>query len=255
MCGRFASFRDSQDLADELAVAEIADDARLLPPSWNVAPTDPVRIVVERPDRATGVVTRSLRVARWGLVPSWSKDPSAGAPMFNARAESLQDKPAFAKPFAARRCIVPAEGYFEWRKLADRGGSSGGSRVPKQAYWITRADGGVSALAGLYEFWRDPSRPDDDPARWVVSTTVVTTAASGTLAAIHDRVPLVLPPDTWDAWLSPGVGADEASGLLRTPGVGLRALPVGDAVGSVRNNDPSLIEEDPAPRDPEPVLV
>lgn len=253
MCGRFASFRDAQDLADELAVAEIADDARLLPPSWNVAPTDPVRIVVERPDRESGEVVRSLRVARWGLVPSWAKDLSVGSRMFNARAESLQDKPAFAKPFAVRRCLVPAEGYYEWRKLPDDGGSR--RTPPKQAYWITPSDGGVAALAGLYEFWKDPSRAEDDPDRWVVSTTVVTTAAVGPMAALHDRVPMVLPADAWEMWLSPEAGADEAAALLRGRGVDLATRPVGPAVGSVRNNDASLVEPDPAPKDEEPVLL
>ncbi|WP_125774152.1 SOS response-associated peptidase [Antribacter gilvus] len=264
MCGRFASFRDAQDLADEFALADVADDARLLPPSWNVAPTDPVRIVVERAAKDSDEVVRSMRVARWGLVPSWAKDPSVGSRMFNARAESLAGKPAFAKPFAVRRCLVPADGYFEWRKLPDpRGGGdvtagSGtgrASRVPKQAYWIHPPASGVAALAGLYEFWKDPSKDPDDPARWVVSATVVTTASSGTMELLHDRTPLVLPAGVWDAWLSPDVGADEAAGLLRATGVRLEATPVRDAVGSVQNNGPELVEPDPEPRDPEVVRL
>ncbi|MCA5892337.1 SOS response-associated peptidase [Isoptericola sp. NEAU-Y5] len=263
MCGRYASFRDAQDIADDLAVADIADDARLLPPSWNVAPTDPVRIVVERPQRIdgrnTGEITRSLRLARWGLVPSWAKDPGIGARMINARSETLLDKSAFAKPLGVRRCLLPADGYYEWRKLTlpdgapARAGST--SKVPKQPYWIHPAEGGVAALAGLYEFWRDRSKADDDPDRWLVSATVITTAASKDLERIHDRMPVILPADAWDAWLDPAVGAEEAMSIVGGPQVGMATRPVGDAVGSVQNNRPSLIEPDPDPRDPDVVAV
>ncbi|GAA2241782.1 SOS response-associated peptidase [Promicromonospora sukumoe] len=251
MCGRFASFTQTQDLADELAIAEIAEDARLLPPSWNVAPTDPVRIVVERAAKGSAEVSRSLRLARWGLVPSWSKDPSGGARMINARSESLVDKPAFAKPFKARRCLVLADGYYEWRKLSLP--ASGSKKVPKQPYWIHPAGPGVAAFAGLYEFWRNPAASESDPDRWLVSTTVVTRPASDDMAAIHDRMPLVLPPEAWNRWLDPTVG--DATDLLEIDNLPLATLPVGDAVGSVQNDGPSLIEADPEPRDPEPVRV
>jgi putative SOS response-associated peptidase YedK len=251
MCGRFASFTQTQDLADELAIAEIAEDARLLPPSWNVAPTDPVRIVVERASKGSTEVSRSLQLARWGLVPSWSKDPSGGARMINARSESLVDKPAFAKPFKARRCLVLADGYYEWRKLSLH--ATGSKKVPKQPYWIHPAGPGVAALAGLYEFWRNPAASESDPDRWLVSTTVVTRPASDDMAAIHDRMPLVLPPDAWNRWLDPAVG--DATDLLEIDNLPLATLPVGDAVGSVQNDGPSLIEADPEPRDPEPVRV
>lgn len=264
MCGRYASFRDAQDLADDLAVAEIADDARLLPPSWNVAPTDQVRIVVERPrrieGRSTGEITRSMRSARWGLVPSWAKDPGVGARMINARSETLLTKSAFARPLAVRRCLLPADGYYEWRRLPLPEGAPArsGGKVPKQAYWIHPADGGVAAFAGLYEFWRDRSKADDDPDRWLVSATVVTTAAHDGLERIHDRMPVVLPREAWDSWLDPAVGAPEAMAILGGPDgpddvepVGLATRPVGDAVGSVANNRPSLLERDPDPRDPD----
>lgn len=249
MCGRFASFTETQDLADQLAIAEIAEDARLLPPSWNVAPTDPVRIVVERAARDSEEVTRSVRLARWGLVPSWAKDPGVGARMINARSETLLDKPAFAKPFAARRCLVLADGYYEWRKLALP--ASGSKKVPKQPYWIHPSDHGVAAFAGLYEFWRNPAASETDPDRWLVSTTVVTRPASSRMAPIHDRMPLVLPRSAWDRWLDPAVR--DASCLLGVDNAPLTARPVGDAVGSVRNDGPELIEADPEPRDPEPV--
>ena len=246
MCGRYASFRDAQDIADDLAVAEIAEDARLLPPSWNVAPTDPVRIVVERAAKDTGEIVRSLRLARWGLVPSWAKDPGIGARMINARSESLLEKSAFAKPLAVRRCLLPADGYYEWRKLPK---PEGARKVPKQPYWIHPADGDIAALAGLYEFWRDPSKDDDDPDRWLVSTTVVTTAASPDLEQIHDRMPVALPRAAWDAWLDPAVGADEAAKIVNGAQAGMSTQPVTEAVNSVQNNGPHLVEPDPDPKD------
>ena len=145
MCGRYASFREDQSIADEFAVAVVADDVRLLPPSWNVAPTDGVRMVVERADRATGEITRQLRVARWGLVPSWAKDPSVGSRMINARVETVADKPAFARPFASRRALLPADGYYEWQAAAEPPpGAPRRRRPPKQPFWIHPADGDVA---------------------------------------------------------------------------------------------------------------
>lgn len=243
MCGRYASFREDQSIADEFAVATVADDVRLLPPSWNVAPTDGVRMVVERADRTTGEITRQLRVARWGLVPSWAKDPSIGARMINARVETLADKPAFAKPFAARRALLPADGYYEWQAAPEPpAGSPRGRRPPKQPFWIHPQDGSVAALAGLYEFWRDPTKADDDPERWIVSATVVTRAATEAMAPIHDRQPLLLPPEAWSAWLDPAVGADDARELLDLAPPELTATPVTTRVNTVVNDGPDLLE-------------
>ncbi len=231
MCGRYASFREAQDLADAFAATDIADDARLLPPSWNVAPTDPVRVVVERERE-----TRSLRVARWGLVPGWAKEPSVGSRMINARVETLEQKPAFRKALLARRCIVPAEGYYEWQRVERDG------KPAKQPYWIHAPDGAPLALAGLYEFWRDPDRADDDPQRWLVTTAIVTGDA-GLLGSIHDRRPVMLAPDRWDAWLDPARDtADAVLPLLAGPGPDLVPTPVSTAVNSVRNDGPELIE-------------
>jgi len=260
MCGRYASFTDAQSLADDLALAEVAEDARLLGPRWNVAPTDDVRIVVERPRRepapdggtTAGEITRSMQVARWGLVPSWAKDPGIGPRMINARRETLLEKSAFARPLAVRRCLVPADGYYEWRRLA---AAPAVRTVPKQAYWIHPEPGQITAFAGLYEFWRDPARPDGDPARWLVSTTIVTTAASGGLERVHDRMPVSLPRESWDAWLDPAVGAEQAHALLDAPVAPLHTRPVGPRVGNVRFDDPALLEPDDDPRDPELVLL
>ncbi|MCL3862434.1 SOS response-associated peptidase [Actinotalea sp. K2] len=246
MCGRYASFREAQDLADAFRVApqDVDDDVLDLPAAWNVAPTDPVRIVVEReshhdPDAPAPV--RSLRLARWGLVPGWAKDPSVGARMINARRETLAQKPAFRGAVATRRCLVPADGYYEWQPPPP--GSP--ARSPKQPFWIHRPDGAPLALAGLYAFWRDPSRPDDDPLRWVVSTTVVTGAAptgQPEIAAIHDRTPVVVPPERWDAWLDPALqDPTQAVALLDAPNPELLAERVPTLVNRVGTDGPELI--------------
>ncbi|MDM7830864.1 SOS response-associated peptidase [Cellulomonas edaphi] len=234
MCGRYASFREDQALADEFAIATVADDVRLLPPSWNVAPTDGVRIVVERADADSGESTRQLRVARWGLVPSWAKDPSGGARLINARVESLTEKPSFRSAAARRRAIVPMDGYFEWQKGPDG----------KTPYYLTSPDRRPLAAAGLYELWPDPLRDPDDPARWLWSVTVVTTSATDTLGHIHDRSPLVLPAHLWDDWLDPTpVPTERLQHLLASvPEPHLVPTEVGPAVGNVRHNGPELIE-------------
>jgi putative SOS response-associated peptidase YedK len=240
MCGRYASFRADQQIADEFAVAAIADDVRLLPPSWNVAPTHAVRIVVERPERledgSHGALVRQLRVARWGLVPSWAKDPSIGNRLINARLESLLDKPAFRGPLATRRALLPADGYYEWQTP-----TPGSSTTAKQPFYLHPADDAGLALAGLYEFWRDPSKSDDDPSRWLVSATIITTSATGELARIHDRCPLRLPRDAWGAWLDPAVDATGAMQIARTPAPQIVATPVSTAVNAVGNDGPELI--------------
>lgn len=260
MCGRYASFRDAQDLADEFAVAppDVAPDAAGLPPSWNVAPTDPVRVVVERRPRpgdasesADDAARRSLRLARWGLVPGWAKDPSIGSRMINARVETLDAKPAFRKALAVRRCLVPAEGYYEWQAPPQdappvAGPTGRRRRPPKQPFWIHPADGGPLAFAGLYEFWRDPARADDDPQRWLVTMTIVTGGAptdDPALAEIHDRQPVMLDPSRWDAWLDPDLtDTDRVMTLLRGPAPPLVATPVSTEVNAVGNDGPHLVE-------------
>ncbi|MBO1751855.1 SOS response-associated peptidase [Actinotalea sp. BY-33] len=249
MCGRYASFREAQDLADtfDIAPGAVAEDAAGLPPSWNLAPTDPVRIVVERAPRpepgdgaseAPPEVERSLRLARWGLVPGWAKDPSVGARMINARSESLVDKPAFRKALAVRRCLVPAEGYYEWQQPP----AGSPRRTPKQPFWIHPAQDEPMAFAGLYEFWRDRTRADDDPDRWLVTTTIVTASAEGDLAAIHDRRPVVLPRSAWDQWLSPARQDPEGAVALlgRTPPP-LLPTAISTAVNKVGTDGPELL--------------
>ena len=159
MCGRFVSTTGPQDLASLFGVSSW-DPQVSLDPSWNVAPTDPVWAVLERLDRDTGEIARQLRPLRWGLVPSWAKDPGVGARMINARSETVHEKPAFRKAFTARRCLLPADGYFEWVAIA----AAEGKKAYKQPYYLAPADGTLMAMAGLYEFWRDPTRPDDAPS-------------------------------------------------------------------------------------------
>ncbi|ROS23139.1 SOS response-associated peptidase [Cellulomonas sp. PhB150] len=242
MCGRYASFREDQALADEFAIATVADDVRLLPPSWNVAPTDGVRMVVERADKETGEITRQLRVARWGLVPSWAKDPSVGNRMINARVETLAEKPAFKRPFGTRRALLPADGYFEWQKPAE-----GATTKRKQPYYLHPGDGSTVALAGLYEFWKDPTKADGDPERWLVSATIITRPALPDLAHIHDRQPLMLRREDWDAWLDPAVGLDGARELLEATPPEIVATPVSTQVNAVANNGPQLVEPEVDP--------
>lgn len=236
MCGRYAAQRSADELAREFDVAVVAEDAQFWQASWNIAPTDPVRIVL---DRAGDEVTRELHAARWGLLPAWSKGPGAkGAPMFNARIETVQDKPAFAKSLTARRCLVPADGYYEWRKNAPES-----ALATKTPFFIADPTGASLAFAGLYSWWRDPERAEDDPARWLLSATIITQPARDGLEAIHDREPVVLDRDRVAAWLDPSVTDPGAAlSVLGEPGPELTWHEVSPRVGAVRNNDPGLID-------------
>jgi putative SOS response-associated peptidase YedK len=218
VCGRYASSANPDDLAAYFTVEEPPEE--VLPPSYNVAPTDPVYVVVERHDK------RQLKVVRWGLVPSWAKDPKVGARFINARRETVQDKPAFRAAYQRRRCLVPADGYYEWQ-------STGGE---KQPYFLVAQDRAPLAMAGLYEVWRSP---EDS---WLWTCTIITTEAADELGHIHDRTPLLVQKDAWGRWLDPAV-EDPGQDLLvpGTPGV-LDAWPVGKAVGNVRNNAPELVQ-------------
>lgn len=214
MCGRYATTRSAVDLA---ALFEAIDETGdVLVPDYNVAPTDPVPIVTA----VSG--GRAVRVARWGLVPPWGKDPRIGARMINARAETVMSSNAFAPSFRARRCLVPADGWYEWQAR-----ESGG----KQAYFLTADDPVVLVFAGLWTV----------SASGLVTCSIVTTAAVGHLASVHDRMPLILTPDRWAGWLS---GPADPATLLVTPPIkfldSLELRPVGPAVGDVRNDGPAL---------------
>jgi putative SOS response-associated peptidase YedK len=227
MCGRYSASYPPSLLAETFS-ATVVDEPP--PPSWNVAPTDPVAVVVTRD---TG---REVRTLRWGLIPSWATDRRVASKMINARAETVATKPAFRAALVRRRCLVPADGWYEWR-------AASGS-TPKQPFFITARSGGPVAFAGLYEVWRDPATEE-----LVQTCAVVTTAASAELSYLHERMPVVLRADACDVWLDRSVEDTETLRGLLVPGDGFAAYPVGTDVNSVRNNGPSLVTPIPAEGD------
>lgn len=253
MCGRYASSRRPEQLVEEFEVVENRVPEPL-EPDYNVAPTKHVYAVVERPssarpepeagggaDTTEPPPTRQLRVLRWGLIPSWAKDPAIGSRLINARMETVAEKPAFRRAFSARRCLLPADGYYEWYPT-DQAGPKGKPR--KQPFFI-RPEGDRSlAMAGLYEIWRDPTREEDDPDRFRWTCTVLTTTAEDSLGTIHDRMPMMVERQRWSAWLGPRPADREDLLALLTPAApgGLTAYPVSTLVNNVRNNGPELLE-------------
>ena len=242
MCGRYASSRRPEDLVEEFEI-DSNEVKETLAPDYNVAPTKEVYAVVERPPskEKERPPQRQLRVLSWGLVPSWAKDPSIGNRMINARMETVAEKPAYKKAFAVRRCLLPADGYYEWYTTAQK---TKAGKPLKQPFFIHPADGGVMAMAGLYEIWRDPTRDDDDPHRFRWTCTVLTTSAEDDLGHIHDRMPLLVEPERYGAWLDPAVSDPEDLLSLLVPAAPgrLQAHPVSTEVNNVRNNGPNLVE-------------
>ena len=232
MCGRFALFTPPVRLARYFQ-ATLGDDVEPeRPPDWNVAPTEQVLAVRARRGGEEGDVERVLTSLRWGLIPPWAKGPSAGSRLFNARAESVANKSSFSSAFKSRRVIIPADGFYEWHKL-----NSG----RKQPHFFTRSDGAPMALAGVAESWWDRHAKDEPPIR---SCTIITTTGGPDMDGIHDRMPVILQPDTFDLWLDPDVDdLRELTALLRPSPTGtIGHHPVSQRVGSVRNKDAQLIE-------------
>lgn len=254
VCGRYASSLDPEDIVEEFEIHTALPPR--LEPDYNVAPTKEVYAVVERPPRREsddGPVLppeRQLRVVTWGLVPSWAKDPKIGSRMINARMETVADKPAYRRAFERRRAILPADGYYEWYETEER---TKAGKPRKQPFFIRPRDKSLLAMAGLYELWRDPTKTDDDPTRWRWTCTVITTDAEDDLGRIHDRMPLMLTPDRYDAWLDPENRDREGLlGLLQPAAPGLlEAFPVSTLVSNVANNGPELIEPLPLDHLPE----
>ncbi|HEX7133186.1 MAG TPA: SOS response-associated peptidase [Iamia sp.] len=226
MCGRFVSSSSPADLASYFGAEGTVDEA--LEQNYNVAPTSDVYVV-----HADGG-TRRVDAFHWGLVPLWAKDPKVGNRMINARSETLASKGAFKPAFKRRRCIVPADGFYEWRKL------SGQKR--KQPYFIHRPDDEPFAFAGLWEIWKGPEKDGTEQLR---STTIITTEANEPMQAIHDRMPVVLPPSAWDTWLDPENDDIDTLGKLLVPAPAslITMHPVSTDVGNVRNRGPQLTEE------------
>lgn len=224
MCGRFVAASPASVVAAHFD-AHVVD---LIPePSFNVAPTDPVLAVA-----AGRAGPLRLGTFRWGLIPTWSK-VAPRAPIVNARAETVTTKPAFRAAFARRRCIVPADGFYEWERRPDG---------TKQPWYVTGADGAPLAFAAIWETWR-PSHGEGPVIR---SCAIVTTAANAFMAEIHDRMPVILGADEWSSWLAPPeeTGEPELASLLRAaPEDALRRRRVSSAVNRVANNDATLIDE------------
>lgn len=228
MCGRFVSSSPPGEVARYFD-AELSPETAL-EPSWNVAPTDDVYVVL-----SDGGVRR-LDELHWGLVPFWAKSPAIGAKMINARSEGLADKNAFKRAFRKRRAIVPADGFYEWQKVP--------GQKTKQPYFVHRDDGEPLAFAGLWEEWNGPDRDGSTRLR---SATIVTTTANDTMATIHDRMPVILAPAAWDEWLDPANSDLETLGRLLVPAPPqlLRLHPVSTDVGNVRHQGSQLT--DPVP--------
>ena len=228
MCGRFAQQRPTSELAEIFGAEDLAD---LDGGRFNVAPTDPAAVVVQRDER------RALTAYRWGLIPHWSESPKTGNRMFNARAESLDRNPAFRYAFQKRRCLVPVDAFYEWQRQPD-----GRGKEVRQPFAILREDGRPMALAGLWAGWKD-----DDTGEIIRSFTIVTTGPNDLMRPIHDRMPVVVPESSWGLWLDPTVttapALAELKGLLVPAADGwLEAYPVSRRVNDVRNDDPGLIE-------------
>lgn len=247
MCGRFVSSSPPDQVARYFDVDQVSAQAEEHRPNFNTAPTTDVYVVYE--DGAT----RRLDTFHWGLVPGWAKDLSVGNRMINARSETVASKPAFKRAFAKRRCIVPADGFYEWRALE--------GQKKKQPYFIHRPDGEPYAFAGLWEQWRGHLGPAGDAAAaddgtgedgapageevTVRSVTILTGAANEKMCELHDRMPIILPPSEWAAWLSPELQDLEALGKLLVPAPSelITFHPVSTDVNSVRNKGEHLVEE------------
>lgn len=230
----------ARSTGDLVAAFDVAESfAGEIQPSYNIAPTDQVPLVIARKASRAEAPSRELITARWGLVPSWSKDPKSGARLINARRETVTEKPSFRQAAAKRRGLVIADGYFEWQKTP-------AGKVPT---YLHDEDEAILAFAGLFEYWPDPSLPDHDPQRWLRTCTIITTAAADSLGHIHDRTPLIVPPDLHADWLDPETtSAAEVEQLLDAiPEPRLVPRVVSTEVNSVRNNGSHLIETAPWP--------
>jgi len=218
VCGRFSQQRPASELAEIFAAEPLADE---LGPRFNIAPTDEAYVVVQRDER------RAVAAYRWGLIPHWADSPKVASRMFNARSETLGRSPAFADALRRKRCLVPVDRFYEWRRLGAR----------RQPFTIGRGDSRPLVIARLWSVWRD--RSIDQVVR---TFTIVTTGPNEQMAGLHDRMPVVLADDQWDRWLDPDADVGELQGLFEpTDDVLLRIDPVADLVNNVRNDGPELV--------------
>jgi putative SOS response-associated peptidase YedK len=241
MCGRYTSSSTVSDLASVFEVEDVRVEP--MPPRYNVAPTLQVYAVALRRSSEDGEKgpRRALGSFRWGLVPSWAKDPSVGSRMINARAEGITEKPAFRGAVARRRCLIPADAFYEWQRRETHDGRAAG-RLP---HAVRRRDGRPMAFAGLWEVWRDRADPDAEPLRTCV---IVTTRANDLMAPIHDRMPVVLAPEDWAVWLDPTTDPAVVERLMvPAPSEWFEAFPVSTLVNKVTNDGPHLLDPLPPP--------
>ncbi|MFW2382767.1 MAG: SOS response-associated peptidase [Acidimicrobiales bacterium] len=241
MCGRFVATAPPSELADYFqAVVNESVVGAEIEPSFNVAPTNIVHAVRANDGH------REIEAMKWGLVPSWAKDPKIGSRMINARADTVATKPAFRSAIKKRRCLVPADGFYEWHKVE--------GQKNKQPYYITRNDSEPIVFAGLWEAWKpkpdteaydkaiaDGGDPDNLP--WLISCTLLTTDPNEEMERIHHRMPVLVPPSEWDRWLDPQNGVDAVGELLAPAPDGLlKVTAVTTRVNNVRNKGAELIE-------------
>jgi putative SOS response-associated peptidase YedK len=229
MCGRYRLSRRKQ-MIEEYFEAGGEEDWK---PRYNIAPTQPVPVIRQHPKEPR----RVLSLMRWGLTPSWAKDTSGAAGMINARSETAARKPAFRDPIKFRRCLVPADGFYEWQKTG----------TTKQPFCFEVNDGQLFAFAGLWDGWRDAS------GQWIKSCSILTTIANAVTSAVHDRMPVILSRDDYDLWLDPGMTNVEALADLLKPYDArlMRAYPVSSRVNGVQNDDAECagrIELEPSPQ-------
>jgi putative SOS response-associated peptidase YedK len=229
MCGRYVAASPPDEIARYFDVAQVGET--VLEPSYNVAPTNDVYVVFE-----TGGVRR-LDTMRWGLVPFWADDPKIGNRMINARAETVATKNAYRHAFKKKRCIVPADGFYEWKAIP--------GQKKKQPHYIHRPDDEPFAMAGLWEAWR-PKDPESTEGE-LHTCTILTTDANAPMRALHDRMPVMLPPDAWDSWLDEDNHDTDLLGKLLVPAPDrlITFHPVSTTVNNPRTKGPELIEEDP----------
>jgi putative SOS response-associated peptidase YedK len=220
MCGRYRLARNNQSLAHFFDLETEVDWS----PRYNVAPGQ--RVAVVRQDATRPV--RSLSTMRWGLIPSWAKEAKTGYKMINARAETIADKPAFRKPLHSRRCLIPADGFYEWQTKGK----------VKSPFCFALADDSLFAFAGIWEAWKNPEK------EFVETCSIITTSANSLLSGIHDRMPVILEPDSYDVWLDPGfTKVEDLLDLLKPyPADSMRRYPVSPRVNSVQNDDPACAE-------------
>jgi len=225
MCGRFTLTAKPHRLREHFGLSAVPDD---LVPRYNIAPSQPVLVIPNRTQRV-------LRPARWGLIPHWATAASAGNRMINARADTLATRPVFRTALERRRCLIPADGFYEWKGAGTR------QRAP---FYVRRRDGEPFALAALWDVWR----PRD--AEPVASCTIITTDPNDLVAELHDRMPVILAPDAYDAWLDPSPLHPDAllPVLVPCPSEWLEAYPVSSAVNSADRDEPACIAREPLPK-------